>query len=274
MGRVAGPMDVAFLVAVAFVALSPALVICGVLAPGWISHWTLLPWAHLASFFALTLVRALLLRVLPEGLLRFRLPPGRLVPCVGLLLAFGFLHWGSAQAGCQHALGGPRPLAEVILSPIVGAVVTPLLLILGYVFVVLVTGRPLGPNRPQVAPPQVSFATLEAYLNQVPGTQVLSSGDSPGGWWVKMKIDPKAPLAWHVVQELGHVLNMLSLQDRLPTTFKPVSPPPYANGGPDGFLSWVIECHDPAFDPDIATRWLEGRLPRPVSALDQWSQTQ
>jgi hypothetical protein len=66
---------------------------------------------------------------------------------------------------------------------------------------------------------------------------------------VKLTIDIGHPLAWHVVQELGHVLNYLSTTERLPTTFKPVSPPPYLNGGPRAFLSWVIECADPGFAP-------------------------
>ncbi|SPE35761.1 hypothetical protein SBA3_2300022 [Candidatus Sulfopaludibacter sp. SbA3] len=51
------------------------------------------------------------------------------------------------------------------------------------------------------------------------------------GWWVKFAIDISHRLAWNVVQELGHVLNYLSVNERLPTVFKPVSPPPYANGG-------------------------------------------
>src|SRR5688500_17345460 len=62
-----------------------------------------------------------------------------------------------------------------------------------------------------------------------------------GGWWVKFSLDISHRLTWNVVQELGHVLNYLSLNERLPTVFKPVSPPPYLNGGPAEFLSWVIE---------------------------------
>jgi hypothetical protein len=50
---------------------------------------------------------------------------------------------------------------------------------------------------------------------------------------VKFAIDIEHPLAWSVVQELGHVLNYVSLEERLPTVFMPVSPPPYMNGGPD-----------------------------------------
>jgi hypothetical protein len=61
---------------------------------------------------------------------------------------------------------------------------------------------------------------------------------------VKFSIDIGHPLAWHVVQELGHVMNYLSITDKLPTTFKPVSPPSHLNGGPRTFLAWVIECAD------------------------------
>ena len=65
------------------------------------------------------------------------------------------------------------------------------------------------------------------------------------------------------VVSTGHVLNYLSLNERLPTVFKPVSPPPYLNGGPAEFLSWVIECSDDSFTPSRATEWLAGRLPKP-----------
>ena len=88
---------------------------------------------------------------------------------------------------------------------------------------------------------------------------------------MKFSIDIENPLAWHVVQELGHVLNYLSLNERLPTTFKPVSPPPYMNGGPREFLSWVIEGSDKDTQPATVAEWLEGRLPRPVSDLEQWA---
>ena len=87
---------------------------------------------------------------------------------------------------------------------------------------------------------------------------------SETAWWVKFVIDVSDPLAWRVVQELGHILNYLSVSERLPTVFMPVSPPPYLNGGPTEFLSWVIECRDHNNTPEIVAKWLEGRLPRPV----------
>jgi hypothetical protein len=63
---------------------------------------------------------------------------------------------------------------------------------------------------------------------------------------VKFSIDVFHPSAWRTVQELGHVLNYVSINERLPTVFKPVLPPPYMNGGPVEFLPWVIECPDAA----------------------------
>jgi hypothetical protein len=50
----------------------------------------------------------------------------------------------------------------------------------------------------------------------------------------------------------------------------PVSPPPYLNGGVE-FLSWVIECSDPAHTPELIARWLDGRLPRPVENRQEWN---
>lgn len=114
---------------------------------------------------------------------------------------------------------------------------------------------------------------LTSYLIRLPSVGVLASGDLPGGgWWIKLTIATTHSLAWNVVQELAHVLNYLSLEDRLPTVFKPVSPPPYMNGGPADYLSWVIECEDPAFPPEIAANWLETHLPSPVDDANQWCQ--
>lgn len=116
-----------------------------------------------------------------------------------------------------------------------------------------------------------SFATLEAYLRRIPSIDgAMGKGSNEHGWWVKFSIDIGSPIAWHTVQELGHVLNYLSINERLPTRFQPVSPPPYLNGGPDDFLSWVIECDDLDFRPGTVAKWLEGRLPRPVDDLEQW----
>lgn len=116
------------------------------------------------------------------------------------------------------------------------------------------------------------FRPLTEFLSQVPSiTGAIGCGYSTEGqWWTKFTIDITHPLAWSVVQELGSVLNYLSLDERLPTVFKPVSPPPYMNGGPRDFLSWVIECADTEFSPAACAEWLEGRLPRPVNELKQW----
>jgi hypothetical protein len=122
------------------------------------------------------------------------------------------------------------------------------------------------------------FHVLISYLARIPS---IETNDTPshgigsgllddGTWWVKFTIDIANPLAWNVVQECGYVLNYISPNERLPTVFKPVSPPPYLNGGPE-FLSWVIECPLDQMQPDEVAEWLEGRLPRPVDDLNQWN---
>jgi hypothetical protein len=120
------------------------------------------------------------------------------------------------------------------------------------------------------APPD--FRALLDYLTKVPAiVPPIGSGVGDDAlWWVKLVIDINHPLAWRVVQEFGHVLNYVSLDERLPTVFMPVSPPPYINGGPRDFLSWVIEARDADFTPADCAEWLEGRLPRPVDDLEKW----
>ena len=119
----------------------------------------------------------------------------------------------------------------------------------------------------------LDFAALTAFLKNVPcikGQIGVGQGSGDIAWWAKFTIDPSDPLAWRVVQELAHVLNYLSLNDRLPTVFMPVSPPPYLNGGVE-FLSWVIECRDHGTAPGKIAEWLSGRLPRPVDDRQAWN---
>lgn len=59
-------------------------------------------------------------------------------------------------------------------------------------------------------------------------------------------------------------------RNSLPTQFYPVSPPPYLNGGPEEFLSWVIETKDATFSPKILRNWLESHLPNPVETVEEW----
>ena len=122
------------------------------------------------------------------------------------------------------------------------------------------------------------FRKLLDFLLRVPAVQAndtpsrgFGSGADDAIWWVKFSLDLDHPLAWNVVQEFGHVLNYLSVDEKLPTAFMPVSPPPYMNGGPRDFLSWVIECPVDALEPDKVAEWLEGRLPRPVDDPDHWA---
>jgi len=70
---------------------------------------------------------------------------------------------------------------------------------------------------------------------------------------------------------MGYVLNELSISQRLPTVFKAVSPPPYLNGGPREYLSWVIECHSGAMKPGTVADLLESRLPQPVEDSSAWA---
>ena len=121
-------------------------------------------------------------------------------------------------------------------------------------------------------PDETALQPLKDFLLKVPAIQgpIGSGFDGEGCRWVKFGIDINHPLAWNVVQELGHVLNYVSLDERLPTVFMPVSPPPYMNGAPRLFLSWVIESRDETFTPAQCAEWLEGRLPRPVDNLDEW----
>ena len=117
-----------------------------------------------------------------------------------------------------------------------------------------------------------AFKTLIEYLEKIPSIQkpIGKGVDQDGFWWVKFGIDIDNELAWQVVQELACVVNYISVTERLPTIFYPVSPAPFLNGDPREFLSWVIETKDKNFKPGTLMKWLEGRLPRPADDLSQW----
>ena len=117
-----------------------------------------------------------------------------------------------------------------------------------------------------------AFESLITYLERIPSmTKPIAFGTYDNGlWWVKFQLDIENKYAWNVVQELGCVLNYLSINERLPTTFYPVSPAPYLNGGPNDYLSWIVETKDSEFRPGTVQKWLEGRLPDPVDDLEQW----
>ncbi|MFK7984029.1 MAG: hypothetical protein AB8G86_28895 [Saprospiraceae bacterium] len=117
-----------------------------------------------------------------------------------------------------------------------------------------------------------AFNSVIEYLEKIPSinSPIATGSDEKGFWWIKFQIDISNPYAWNVVQELGCVINYISLNERLPTVFYPVSPAPYLNGGPKEFLSWVIETKDTEFKPENLKEWLEGRLPNPVEDLEQW----
>lgn len=120
----------------------------------------------------------------------------------------------------------------------------------------------------------LSFDRLHQFFCKVPSVQEAFidayGSDGQHAWWFKFQINIEHPLAWQTVQELGHVLNYISKNERLPTQFLPVSPPPYMNGGAKDFLTWVIQCNHADFSPDVVCDWLEARLPQPVEDENQW----
>jgi hypothetical protein len=112
---------------------------------------------------------------------------------------------------------------------------------------------------------------LEILLSKIPGIEkVASNKEESGYWWIKFSIDIEHRLSWHIIQEFGHIVNYISVNEPLPTIFYPVSPPPYLNGGPKLFLSWVIENKHPLFTPDNMADWLEARLPDPLDDESKW----
>ena len=62
----------------------------------------------------------------------------------------------------------------------------------------------------------MDFKPLEKFLHRVPAVNgpVGEGSEQSGMWWVKFSIDIEHELAWRVVQEFGHVLNSVSLDER------------------------------------------------------------
>lgn len=120
---------------------------------------------------------------------------------------------------------------------------------------------------PRVADPR--FAKLYKALTSLPAIDfILGSEIDQSAWWVKFRINIDHPQAWEAVQRLGHILNYLPPPERLPTIFRPVSAPPYLNGGPRQFLYWVIECFQVHCQPDDAAKWIESVIHEPIAGPD------
>lgn len=117
-----------------------------------------------------------------------------------------------------------------------------------------------------------ALSSLRDYLLKIPSIKDTSISEDTGSvyWWVKFRLDIESKIAWQVIQELGHVLNYLSIDERLPVKFYPVSPPPYMNGGPEDYLSWIIESDLPYLDPKYIMSHLEVKLPDPVGDINEW----
>jgi hypothetical protein len=62
----------------------------------------------------------------------------------------------------------------------------------------------------------------------------------------------------------------LSVGEKLPTTFYLVSPPPYINGEPEEFLSWIIEPVIPYVDSNSIYAYSDGRLPENYDKEESW----
>ena len=118
---------------------------------------------------------------------------------------------------------------------------------------------------------QAGLENIKTLLTKIPCVQfVVTSEKGAAFWWLKFGIDINSKIAWTVVQELGHILNYLSVDDKLPTNFYPVSPPPYVNGGPEEFLSWIIEPVIPYVDTNNIYDYLNGRLPENYDKEESW----
>lgn len=119
----------------------------------------------------------------------------------------------------------------------------------------------------------VDFDQLVEFMKRIPSvdSSIYSGVYENENWWIKFSIDIDHDLAWNVVQELGHIIKYVSLNDRLPTIFYPVSAPPYLNGGPRTYLHWIIESNQTDFAPQDLKNFLEGRLPNPVDNMEEWN---
>ena len=118
----------------------------------------------------------------------------------------------------------------------------------------------------------INFKELLDFIRKIPAinNEVWTGSYEDKNWWIKFSIDIENNLAWNVIQELGHIINYLSLDEKLPASFYPVSAPPYLNGGPHDYLYWIIESKEIDFLPQDLKKWLEGRLPNPVDDIAEW----
>jgi hypothetical protein len=126
-------------------------------------------------------------------------------------------------------------------------------------------------KRPLMDDLQDDVLVLARFLHSIPGVEFWSGKSDTQGWWVKFGIDPSSGISWHIVLELGHILNSFALRDPLPTVFKPVAPPPQGNNAALEDLAWVIECRKTNFSPIECATVLRQWGPSPASDRKAWA---
>ncbi len=117
------------------------------------------------------------------------------------------------------------------------------------------------------------FKKLEDLITKVPAVQMpIAKGTYENGfWWMKFSIDITHDLAWNIVQYFSHVINYLSISERLSTVFYPVSSLPVVGESPALTLAWIIETTSQDFTPNELAEWLSSRLPSPLDNEKVWT---
>ena len=111
---------------------------------------------------------------------------------------------------------------------------------------------------------------LVSLLKIIPWIECINDGEENGKWWIKFRIELDNIIAWNIVQEFWHILNYLSIDERLPTLFYPISSPPYLNWWPKDYLWWIIENTDKDFTSKDCFNRLKWRLPDPINDIESW----
>lgn len=125
-------------------------------------------------------------------------------------------------------------------------------------------------------PHDAKLQPLLDFLARIPAVETadnpsmeMASEVSTDGWWVRFSIDIDSEIAWETVQEIAHALNDPASEGKPAAIFSPISPAPAQSGGPEEFLSWIIEAGADV-DPASVAAWLESLLPSPVEDPDAW----
>jgi hypothetical protein len=111
------------------------------------------------------------------------------------------------------------------------------------------------------------FAELENYISKIPGViDVQGVNEMDNTWTLHIDIAIGHDLSTLVIKQFEDAINGMSLKEKLPVLLPPVS----IDFSDEHRRHCIITTEDEKFTPQTFLKWIQPRLPSPVSEERSW----